>query len=81
MDKTVKAHTGEVTAIAHENGKLITGGNDSKVNIYTTKDGECKLEKSIDLTTSHPKSVDYMNGKILVGKRDGSIIEIDEATE
>ena len=32
----------------------------------------------IDLEGSHPKSLDYLNGKILVGLRNGSIFEIDE---
>lgn len=59
----------------------MTGGKDQKINIYTTGPGEMTLEKSIDIDGSFPKGLDYFNGKILAGLRNGNIIEIDEATE
>lgn len=65
----------------HEGGKLISGGKDSKVLIFSTKGGECKLEKSIDVGESSARGLDYMNGRILVGLRSGSIFEINESTE
>lgn len=34
LDRTLKGHEGEITALAHENGKLISGGKDSKIVIY-----------------------------------------------
>jgi len=84
LDKVLKAHSSEITALIHEQGKLISGGRDNKIIIHSTKGGEYTLEKTIELENSngtHPKSLDYYNGKILVGLRNGSIIEIDEATE
>lgn len=65
----------------HEGGKLISGGKDSKILIFSTKGGECKLEKSIDVCESSARGIDYMNGRILVGLRSGTIYEINESTE
>lgn len=48
--------------------------------IYSAQGGEYTLEKTIDLDASYPKSLDYLNGKILVGLRNGSILEINEQT-
>ena len=74
----LKAHTAEATALIHEGGKLISGGKDNKLVIYGAKGGEYTLEKSIDLDSSYPKALDYLNGKILVGLRNGSIYEYNE---
>jgi hypothetical protein len=60
---------------------LISGGKDNKVVIYSAKGGEYIQEKVIELASSYPKGIDYLNGKILVGLRNGSIFEINEATE
>jgi len=65
----------------HEGGKLISGGKDNKILIFNAAGGTIKLEKSIDLGESQARGIDYMNGKILVGLRSGSIYEINEATE
>lgn len=81
LDRAIKGHTSEVTALVHENGKLISGGKDNKVIIYTAKTGEYKQEKVIDLGESSARGIDYFNGKILVGLRNGSIYEVNEATE
>jgi len=67
--------------LTHENGKLISGGKDNKIVIYSAKGGEYNLEKTIDLESSYPRSLDYFNGKILAGLRNGSIYEIIEDTE
>jgi hypothetical protein len=48
--------------------------------VYSANGGEITLEKSFDLEGSHAKSLDYFNGKILVGLRNGSIWEINEAS-
>lgn len=77
----MKAHSAEVTAIVHEQGKLISGGKDNKLVIYSAKGGEYTFEKVIDFETSYPRSLDYFNGKILAGLRSGSIYEVNEATE
>lgn len=49
--------------------------------IYSGKGGEYTLEKTIDFDSSYPRALDYFNGKILVGLRNGSIYEINESTE
>ena len=81
LDKVVKVSSQEITALSHENGKLIAGSKDGKLTFLTTAGGDCTVEQTIDLGGSHPKSVDYFNGKILVGLRNGNIVEIDEATQ
>lgn len=81
LDKVLKAHTAEACAVIHENGKLISGGKDNRIVIYAGKAGEYTLEKSIEFDSSFPRALDYYNGKILVGLRNGSIYEINEATE
>jgi WD40 repeat protein len=77
----LKGHSNEVSALVHESGKLISGGKDNKVIVYSAQGGEYKQEKVIDLTASYPKAIDYLNGKILVGLRNGSIFEINETSE
>ena len=81
LEKTLKAHSNEVTALAHESGKLISSGRDSKIVIYNAQGGEYSQEKVIDFGTSFAKGIDYFNGKILVGLRNGSIFEVNPATE
>jgi hypothetical protein len=49
--------------------------------IYSAKGGEYSLEKTIEFDKSYPRSLDYFNGKILVGLRNGSIYEVNESTE
>lgn len=77
----MRGHTGEIYALCHENGKLISGGKDNKIVIYTTTNGVPKVEKSIDVGDASARGIDYYNGKILVGLRSGSIFEINEQTE
>jgi WD40 repeat protein len=90
-----KAHDGEITALAHEQGKLITGGKDKKVAVFTAN-GQAPetLDKKFELFTendgddhdhheanfAYPRSLDYYNGKVLVGLREGKILEIDATT-
>ncbi len=49
LQREVKGvHEGEITAITHESGKLISGGRDGKLVVHTTSPtGELGLEKSI----------------------------------
>lgn len=77
----MKAHGAEVTALIHENGKLISGGKDGKIMIFAATGGNLKLEKTIDMGESSARGIDYLNGKILVGLRSGSIFEISESSE
>ena len=77
----MKAHANEVTSLIHENGKLFTGAKDSKLMIFAATGGSVKHEKTIELGESYPRGIDYLNGKILVGLRSGSIFEVNEASE
>lgn len=49
--------------------------------IYSAKNGEYSLEKTIEMEGSYPRSIDYLNGKILIGLRNGNIVEVDETRE
>jgi WD40 repeat protein len=77
----LKAHTAEISALCAENGKLISGGKDNRIVVYSAKGGEYTQEKVIDFEISYARSIDYLNGRILVGLRNGSIYEINEATD
>ncbi len=41
--------------------------------------GVFKLEKFIDISSSFPRSIDLFNGNLLVGLRNGSILEFKDA--
>lgn len=81
FEKSVKGHADAITSLVHDFGKLISGGKDNKIVIFSAKGGECKIEKTIENFESYPKGLDYLNGKVLVGLRNGSIFEVNEATE
>lgn len=66
-------------AIEAVGGKIISGGKDKKIAIIEAKGGNFKLEKFIDLSGSYPRSVDFFNGNLLVGLRNGSIVEFKDA--
>jgi len=84
--KTVKAHTAPVTAITSSEGKLISGSKDFKAAIISIgSGGNFKLDKLIDISSidalqniplNWPKSVDYHNQKLLLGLRNGTVLEI-----
>ena len=78
LEKAFKAHEGEITSIAHESSKLFTGGKDNKLCIFKASNMEHSLEKTIELEGSFPKAIDYLNEKILVGLRNGKILELTE---
>ena len=75
----MKAHASQITAIEAVGGKIISGGKDKRIAIIEAKNGNFKLEKFIDLSASFPKSLDLFNGNLLVGLRNGSIVEFKEA--
>jgi len=43
--------------------------------------GDYILDKVIDFESSFPKAIDFFNGKILVGLRNGTILEVNAASE
>lgn len=87
--KTIKAHSASVTAIATDKNKLLSGSKDQKVAIITILGaGNFKLEKLIDLSSITPslplpiaKSLDFYQGNLLVGLRNGTILELKSALE
>jgi len=40
--------------------------------------GNYKLEKFVDISSSFPRSIDFLNGNLLVGLRNGSILEFKD---
>ena len=79
MVKTIKAHAEPVTSIIYSQGKLISGSKDSKIAIITFAGGNFKLEKIVDLgymALKVPKSIDFYKNNLLLGLRNGSIMEI-----
>ena len=40
--------------------------------------GNFKLEKFVDISSSFPRSIDFFNGNLLVGLRNGSILEFKD---
>lgn len=56
-------------------GKVISGGKDRRVAIISIAGGAFKLEKFVELSSSFARSIDLLNGNLLVGLRNGSICE------
>lgn len=77
--KCVKAHAAGVTSITASQGKLVSGGKDKRIAIMSASGGNFKLEKFIDISSSFPRSIDLFNGNVLVGLRNGSILEFKDA--
>jgi hypothetical protein len=73
--KQIKAHTAAITGIVADKGFLISGGKDKKIAIISTQGGNFKLEKLVDLGASFVRSIDLFNGNLLVGLKNGSIVE------
>lgn len=40
--------------------------------------GNFKLERFVDISSSYPRSIDFFNGNLLVGLRNGSILEFKD---
>lgn len=66
---------GFVGTMTWQNGKLYTGGKDGKVNIINCE--SMVAENSIEFNCL-PRALDVLNGeKMIVGLRDGNIVECD----
>lgn len=72
--KSLKVHAKEITCLASAGGKILTGAKDNKVGIITAAGGNFKLEKFVEIATM-PKSLDFLNGNLLAGLRNGMIQE------
>ena len=44
----------------------------------SASNGNFKLEKFVDFSSSFPRSIDFFNGNLLVGLRNGSILEFKD---
>ena len=77
--KCIKAHASGITAIEATQGHLLSGGKDKRICIISAAGGAFKLVKFIDISSSYPRSLDFFNGNLLVGLRNGSILEFNEA--
>lgn len=73
--KAIKAHGAGITGITATGGKLISGGKDKRICIITAQGGSFKLDKFIDFSSSFPRSIDFLNGHLLVGLRNGTVTE------
>jgi len=71
--KTVEAHTGIISAVTTVGDLIITGGKDNKVHIF---DSAYHLKSTYDVK-SNPKALDYNDGNVLAGLRDGTIVELN----
>ena len=64
-----------------EKGYVISGGKDKKIAIINASKGEFKLEKFVDMGASFCRSIDILNGNLLVGLKNGSIAEFKNVLE
>jgi WD40 repeat protein len=74
----LKAHLGACTAVAASEGLLISTGKDFKVTVHSASKGQFEYLRQIPLQhQSMASSIDYMQGKILVGHDNGRICTVD----
>lgn len=71
---TLKAHQGECTAVVCKENLLISTGKDYKLTIYKAEKGTFQFDKILSLGVhSSCSSIDYMQGKVLLGHDTGKI--------
>lgn len=71
--KTFPIHTGAVQALTIINNLIYSSGNDKKLNVWDTS---FKQIGSYELS-NYAKAIDVQNDVIVVGTRDGCIVEIE----
>lgn len=70
----LKAHAGEVTAVACSQGTLVSTGKDDMLSVFTCEAGEYQFVRQIPLDVYyHASSLDILDGRILVGHDNGRI--------
>ena len=77
--KCIKAHAARIECVEATQGMLLSGGKDKRICIITAGGGNWQLKKFVSLPSSYPVSIDIFNGNLLVGLRNGSILEYEEA--
>lgn len=70
LSKDIQAHTGPIHTLNWVEESLLSGGQDKKINKF---DKDLTKLLTVDVP-SIPRALDMLNGKILVGMRNGSII-------
>ena len=81
MVKQIKVSTENITAVACAGGKLLVGSKDKKVAIITATGGNFTLDKFVNLGESFPKALDFCNGNLIAGMRNGTIFEFKNVLE
>lgn len=70
----LKAHAGEVTAVACFQGTLVSTGKDDMISVFSSDTGEYQFLRQIALEQFHfASSIDILDGRILVGHDNGRI--------
>lgn len=70
----LKAHAGEVTALAAAQGTLVSAGKDDMLSVFSADQGEYQFLRQIALEQySFASALDLLDGKILVGNDNGRI--------
>jgi len=70
----LKAHAGEVTAVACAQGMLVSTGKDDMLSVFSCDAGEYQFVRQIALETYHfASSLDVLNGRVLIGHDNGRI--------
>lgn len=78
----LKAHAGECTAVICKQKTLVSSGKDFKICVHTSDKGTFEFVKQISMDTMyHASSIDFMDGKILVGHDNGRIATVMLDTE
>ena len=74
----LKAHTSDCSSIVCKENKLISVGKDYKLCIHSTDGkGTYEFEKQIQLETHYmTSSMDFLNGKVLLGHDNGRIATV-----
>jgi len=70
----LKAHAGDVTAVACHQGTLVSTGKDDMLSLFSCEMGEYKFLRRIALDVFHfASSIDILDGKVVVGHDNGVI--------
>jgi len=79
--KQIKCSNDMITVINAVNGKVLVGSKDKKVTIINAAGGNFSLAKFVNLDASFPKSLDFHEGNLLCGMRNGNIFEFKNVLE
>jgi len=70
----LKAHAGEVTAVACAQGVLVSTGKDDMISVFSCDQGEYQFLRQIALEQFHfASAIDVLDGKIAIGHDNGKI--------